>query len=115
MEAQLAPFGLVLSHNTASVVSFLSHIALQRSQAKKIKVDASSGSKTAAKEKDLATKPFFSVERSRDQVMCRTGLGGPGSSLKMPYGKGAKYASEAAAVKVAMVWVEKEKKRQGLK
>ena len=106
----------MLSHNTASVVSFLFHIALQRSQAKKkIKVDASSGSKTAAKEKDLATKPFFSVERSRDQVMCRTGLGGPGSSLKMPYGKGAKYASEAAAVKVAMVWVEKEKKRQGLK
>ena len=53
--------------------------------------------------------PYFTVERSRNQLMCRTGLGGPGSSHKIKI-----EGSEAAAVKRAEAWVAEERIRQGL-
>lgn len=58
--------------------------------------------------------PSFSVERSRSQVMCRTGLGGPGSTVGLQYGKGKKYKKEVDAVAAAKIWLKKELKSQGL-
>lgn len=100
--------------------------------------------------------PNYCVERSRKQVMCRTGrrhykqvsnkkciklpkneirliliphvcfsnlpcvmmpvigLGGPGSSKKLTYGKGFDYPTEKAAVAAAEKWVKAEMKRQGI-
>ena len=55
-------------------------------------------------------RPCFSVERTRSQVMGRTGQGGPGSSKAFKYGKGQAYPNEAAAVKAAELWVESELK-----
>jgi hypothetical protein len=43
-----------------------------------------------------------------------TGLGGPGSSKKMTYGKGFDYPTEKAAVAAAEKWVKAEMKRQGI-
>ncbi len=48
--------------------------------------------------------PKLCVERSRSQVMCRTGLSGPGSALAMKYGKGKKYLTLQAAVDAAKEW-----------
>ena len=49
----------------------------------------------------------FSVERTRMQVMCRTGLGGAGSSTAFRYGQGEKFSNEAAAVSAAEKWLAK--------
>ena len=48
---------------------------------------------------------FWGVERSRSQVMARTGLGGPGSTKKFKYGIGKDFADEASAVAAADLWV----------
>jgi hypothetical protein len=42
------------------------------------------------------------------------GLGGPGSSKKLAYGKGFDYQTEQAAVAAAEKWVKDEMKRQGI-
>ena len=49
-------------------------------------------------------KPFFGVERSRKQVMCRSGLPGPGQCFAIKFGA----AGEAAAVKKAEAWLQRE-------
>jgi hypothetical protein len=64
--------------------------------------------------KSMAKAPSFTVERSRNQVMCRTGLGGPGSTEKFVYGKKCKFASEDNATVAAIKWVQAEKKKRGL-
>ena len=43
-------------------------------------------------------KAAFTVERSRSQVLCRTGLRGPGQSWIIKYGQGHSCRTEAAAV-----------------
>ena len=50
-------------------------------------------------------KPGFAVERSRSQVMCRTGLRGVGQSHRIGLGEGEAYDSEESAVAVARAWV----------
>ena len=62
----------------------------------------------------VGKRPGYTVERSRNQVLCRTGLGGPNSTLKFAYGpKHATCKTEAAAITLAKKWVADELKRQG--
>ena len=58
--------------------------------------------------------PSFSVERSRSQALCRTGLRGPGQSHRIPYGPGLDCPTEAAAVKQAKAWVRAQRVTRGL-
>jgi hypothetical protein len=67
-----------------------------------------SGSKGEARFK----KPGFSVEWSRNQVMCRTGLRGTGQSFRISFGVGADHPTVDAAVDAARAWVEKAIKSQ---
>ena len=48
-----------------------------------------------------SSKPCFSIERSRSQVLVRTGGTGPGSSKALKYGPEGAFANEAAAKKEA--------------
>ena len=57
--------------------------------------------------------PHISVERSRKQVLCRTGFRGAGQTKTMQYGVGKQYPNEAAATRAANSWLESEKARQG--
>ena len=50
-------------------------------------------------------KAKFSVEHSRSQIMCRTGLRGPGQSHAIPFGKGTPYKNAEAAKVKAREWV----------
>ena len=61
-------------------------------------------------------RPFVSLERSRGphHLMCRTGTGGPGSTLKICFGLNQKYPSEKAARAAADSWVRGECKRRGI-
>jgi len=54
----------------------------------------------------LGKRPFFCVERSRSQVMCRSGTGGAGSTHKIAFGPDTDHADEASAVAAARLWVE---------
>ena len=56
-------------------------------------------------------KPTFSVERSRSQVLFRTGLRGAGQSTRLPF---ANDKEEAQAIKKAKSMVSAEKVRRGL-
>ena len=59
--------------------------------------------------------PGFSVERSRHQVLGRTGFRGAGQSTRFIYGgPGKAYASEKAALAAAKKWVANERAKQGL-
>ena len=53
-------------------------------------------------------KPKYCHERSRNQILCRTGLRGPGQSVALKYGPGMQYRNEAAAIAAAKIWVSKE-------
>ena len=46
-------------------------------------------------------KPGLCLERTRSQVMCRSGLGGPGSTKAIKYGPGAPFKSEEDALRAA--------------
>ena len=60
--------------------------------------------KSAKSPQKFAAK--YGLERSRNQVMCRTGLGGPGSTLAMKWGSGQQFATEALAVAAAKKWLK---------
>ena len=86
----------------------------------KAKAKGKSKGKTTAKGSRLTLvdkvgkRPCYRVERSRNQVLCRTGLGGPNSTFKFAYGpKHATCKTEAAAIRLAKKWVADELKRQG--
>ena len=55
---------------------------------------------------------ILGAERSQSQVMCRTGLGGPGSTERFVYGKKRKFATEDQATAAAIKWVQAEKKNE---
>ena len=56
-------------------------------------------------------KPFYCLERTRSQVMCRTGVTGiPGQCHGIQYAKGG----EDQAIKKAKKWVEDNCKKRGL-
>ena len=58
--------------------------------------------------------PFWCIEHSMSQVMCRTGLGGKGSTKALRFGPGKEYSTQEAAMKVGDAWVAQERKRQKL-
>ena len=55
---------------------------------KKTTTHGPSKAKAGLKKKTTTCGPSVSVERSRFQVMARSGLGGPGSTCGFKYGKG---------------------------
>ena len=61
-------------------------------------------------------RPSVSTERSRGppHFMCRSGVGGPGSTFKIAWGPGQKHTSEKAARAAADNWVRAECKRRGI-
>lgn len=69
-----------------------------------MKRPAAASSNLRAASKKVAA-PCYAFERSRNQVMCRTGLGGPGSTFAIKYGKNEKCKTEAAAVAAAKAWL----------
>lgn len=69
---------------------------------------------TPPKPEKPSKPPSCSVERSRSQVLFRTGLSGAGQSTAIAYGKGEKYADEHAALAVARELVIEMKKKRGL-
>ena len=69
---------------------------------------AKSKAKAAAKADAAAERfcePCISMERSRSQVLCRTGSRGVGQSWTLKYGPGQAYRDEAAALKAAKAWL----------
>lgn len=65
---------------------------------------------SAEQKKEEGKKPTFSLERTRNQVQCRTGLPGPKQNFAIPFGT----AGEAAAIRKANVWLKQECKRRNL-
>ena len=70
---------------------------------------ASEGLKPSRGDAKGKNPPSYSIERSRQQVQCRTGLVGAGQNHSIPF-KG----NEEKAVAKAKKWLAAEKKRQGL-
>ena len=60
------------------------------------------------------TVPFLSHEKSRAQIMVKTGKGGVGSSKRFAYWQGGEYATKAVAMEAAKEWLVSERKRQKL-
>ena len=56
------------------------------------------------------SKPSFSVEWSRCQVLCRSGLRGPKQSTSLRFGPGQTYKSVDAAKVAATKWLTKERR-----
>ena len=69
-----------------------------------MKRPAAASSNLRAANKKVAA-PCYAFERSRNQVMCRTGLGGSGSTFAIKYGNNEKCKTEAAAVDAAKAWL----------
>ncbi len=51
------------------------------------------------------SKEIVTVERSRSQVLARTGLRGPGQSKLFKYGRTEPYRTEAAAKQAGQAWL----------
>ena len=62
--------------------------------------------KTDSAEKKRFSKPKFSIEWSRNQIMCRSGLRGPGESQKIRWGSGEECANMKSAQKLANKWLK---------
>ena len=58
--------------------------------------------------------PVAALERTRMQVMLRSGFKGIGQTKSLGYGPKGKYACEAEAVAAGKAWVQAECRRQGL-
>ncbi len=58
---------------------------------------------------DCSQAPFYGIEHTRFQVMCRTGLKGPGQSHKIPFN-----GNQANAIRLANEWVRNEWKKRGM-
>ncbi len=56
--------------------------------------------------------PAYCFERSRSQIMCRTGLRGPGQSFRLSYGDGADTVE--IAEKKAIAWVREQRSLQSV-
>jgi len=54
------------------------------------------------------------LERSRNQVLLRSGFKGSGQNKALGYGAAAKYKTEAEALAVGKAWVQAERHRQGV-
>ena len=82
--------------------------------AKAISPKAKAKACSAAPKAKAAKRPYFSVERSRSQIICKTGLGGVGSCHRIAFGDGKACRDEETAVKRARVWVAQQRKERGL-
>ena len=58
-------------------------------------------------------RPHFGVESTRSQIMCRTGLKGPGQTHAIKFG-GTSGRPKAKALAEAAAWVKAERKRFGI-
>lgn len=58
-----------------------------------------------------AGQPLFSVEWSREQVMCRSGRKGPGESHRIPF---SEHGGLEGAVDEAKKWVSEKRRKLGL-
>ena len=52
------------------------------------------------------SKACYSVAWSRNQVMCRTGVRGPGQSHRIQFGAGTAHKTLDSAVAAARIWVQ---------
>ena len=79
----------------------------QKSSKKKAKSKAkgSTDFETTVNSDDFVAKPNISIERSRSQVMCRSGKQGPGSTKKFTF---EEYGSQKKAMKAAQAWLSKK-------
>ena len=77
----------------------------------KAKTEQGTGGGQKATHKSAASHPIFKVERTRSQVMCRTGKPGPGQCHSIRFGKGLECATEAAAKAKAEEWVRNTRRR----
>ena len=57
--------------------------------------------------------PHVSNERSRMQILGRTGYRGPGQSVAFQYGPNREYKNEAAAKAASAKWLSAENAKQG--
>ena len=62
----------------------------------------------------VAKRPHFPLEKDRGQFMCRTGVGGAGSTYKISLGASKQYKTESAALKAAEHWMQRECALRGL-
>ena len=69
---------------------------------------ARAGSAQERKADPKSARPSFAVERTRSQVLCRTGLKGPGNSLAMKYGPSSQYKTENEAREAAAAWMQEK-------
>ena len=74
---------------------------------KKGKGESKKAKKTGKSDTSIA-KAFYSLENTRNQVMCRTGLKGPSSTHMIKFGKGTGH-SKGEAITLAKAWVKKHK------
>ena len=68
----------------------------------------------AAAARNKGRGPSFSVERSRSQVLCRSGIDGKGGSIRIPYGMGKECVNEHRALIKAREWLAEERSKFGL-
>ena len=67
--------------------------------------DAAAAPAAAPAEPLRFSKEIVTVERSRSQVLARTGLRGPGQSKLFKYGRTKPYRTEAAAKQAGQAWL----------
>ena len=81
-----------LTAGTAELLGLLGAKGDEKRKAKKVADNTGGGKRPRVEPPEppaVATgckMPYMTVERSRGRFTCRTGLGGPGSSRKIPYG-----------------------------
>ena len=80
--------------------------AKKKASAEKAKKKKASADK--AKKGKRSGKPSFSIEWSRSQVLCRTGMRGAGQSLALPF---EEYGGSDKAIAAAKRWVAKQTKK----
>ena len=71
-------------------------------------------STTPKKPTKKSNKPFFGVERTRSQVMCRTGQKGPGTTYAIKWVPTQACKNEEEATAKAEEWVRKQMVKEGL-
>ena len=75
------------------------------------KAKAAAKAKAKAKEEPLKPKnkrPHYALEQTREQVMCRSGGTGPGSTHRITFKEAG---SKQKAIAMAKVWVQKQLKK----
>jgi len=83
-----------------------------KKEAAAAKIDKKQSDKRSQKEEAAAKPPTFSVERSRSQVLLRTGLAGKGQNITIKFA--SVKGGEKQAIGQAKRWVAEQRKLRGL-